>query len=110
MNEEKRNFTSPTELDKFLDSIPCEIEQEVIRVMKNSDTTELPFGQPVRAVNAIGEEEADIISATYDKEDNTIILKLDTTTDCDYGYISDQTIETARAIYYAVYWEMGMAD
>lgn len=105
MNENE--ILAPNELDRYINSIPSQIERMAINAMKKADITELDFRlNHSIAQNADGEEEADILKAVLDDEDNTLRLILDTTTDCNWGYISDQTIENATLIYNALWWEL----
>lgn len=105
MNENE--ILTPNELDQYIGSIPCQIERMAINAMKKAGITELDFRlNHAIAQNAVGEEESDILKAVLDEEDNTLRLILDTETECDWGYISDQTLENASLIYNALWWEL----
>lgn len=102
-----KEILTPNELDAHIASIPCMIEGMAVALMKKAGVTELNFDNvPATARNASQEEEADILSLELDEKENTIRLHLDTTTDCDWGYISDQTTDDASAIYNALYWPL----
>lgn len=100
-----KEILTPNELDAHIASIPCMIETMMVKLMKKAGVTELKLDEPsATARNASQEEEAEILSLELDTKENTIRLHLDTVTDCDWGYISDQTVDDASAIYNAFYW------
>lgn len=104
-----KEILTPKELDAHIASIPCMIEGMAVALMKKAGVTELDFdfnNVHAAARNASQEEEADILSLELDEKENTIRLHLDTVTDCDWGYISDQTTDDASAIYNALYWPL----
>ena len=98
---------TPNELDRYISSIPSMIENMAVRTMREVKCNETDLSDyHVTARNAEGEEEAEVLSAVLDEEDNTIRLILDTVTDCNHGYISDQDTETASTIYNAFWWSL----
>lgn len=102
-----KEILTPNELDTYIASIPCMIEGMMVSLMKKAGVTELSFDDPsATARNANQEEEAYVLSLELDEKENTIRLRLDTVTDCDWGYISDQTTDDASAIYNAFYWPL----
>ena len=98
---------TPNELNQHINSLTSQIEGMAIAAMKRAGVTQVDFSlNHAIANNAVQEEEANILSATLDENDNTIRLNLDTDNECNWGYISDQTLENAVFIYEALWWEL----